>query len=59
MSEQYLKLVNCRVIQSPVELLKEIEAFIMFRLMTDKPVFEVDDMKGIRDSINHLLEKGA
>jgi hypothetical protein len=48
-----------KVIKSPIELLKEIEAFIMFRLMTDKPVFEVDDMKGIRDSINHLLENQA
>ena len=51
-----LKMTDCKIIKSPVDLLMEIEAFIMFRLMTDKPVFEVDDMKGIKDSINHLLE---
>jgi len=39
----------------PVELLKEIEAYLSFRLCTETPTVPPDDMRGIKSSVNQCL----
>lgn len=40
----------------PLELLREIEAFISFRLLGDPPTFEVDDMRKMLSSIRTSID---
>jgi hypothetical protein len=42
--------------KDPIKLLKEIEAYLGFRLLADTPSVPVDCMNGIRESILKCLE---
>lgn len=42
--------------KKPLKLLEEIEAFITFRMLADKPFFEAACMQGIKDDIVKCLE---
>ena len=38
------------------ELLNEIESYLCFRLMADKPAIDEDEIRGVRNSIIHCLK---
>jgi len=39
----------------PIKMLKEIEAYLTFRLLNDKPSVPMIDMQQIKDDVNECL----
>jgi len=44
-------------ITDPIDMLKEIEAYLTFRLMGDNPSVPYDDMRAMKDDIVECLRK--
>ena len=42
-------------IKDPIEMLKEIEAYLTFRLLNDNPTVPAEEMQEIKDDIANCL----
>lgn len=45
------------ILSDPVKMLREIEAYLTFRLLSDYPYFPEDDMQEIKNDIARCLRK--
>ena len=43
----------------PIEMLKEIEAFLTFKLIEDNPTIPLDDIKQMREDITECLQRNG
>ncbi len=51
--------MKTKEIDDPIGMLKEIEAYLTFRLLNDNPTVPEEDIQGIKDSLVLCLRKNG
>ena len=48
-----------KILADPILMLKEVEAYLTFRLLGDKPTVPADDMREMKDDIAECLRRNG